>query len=138
MRTLVNCARSETFSAIESRTVAASKRRKVVMLVRKIAMALALGVAGIGAMTVTQPASAGVVVGVGIGLPTYGPPAPIVERVGVRPGYFWTPGYWHWDGYRYGWRGGYWGAMRVGYRYAPGYWGGCGGRWCYHGGRWVR
>ncbi len=106
------------------------------MVVRKIAMALALGVAGIGAMTVTQPASAGVVVGVG--LPVYGPPAPIVERVGVRPGYVWTPGYWRWDGYRYGWRGGYWGPVRVGYHYAPGYWGGCGAHYCYHGGYWHR
>ena len=54
-----------------------------------------------------QPASAAVAVGVSIG-PTFGPPAPIVERYGVRPGYVWAPGYWRWYGGRYRWHAGYW------------------------------
>ncbi len=106
------------------------------MLMKKLAMALVLGVVGVGAMH-AQPASAAVAVGVSIG-PAFGPPAPIVERYGVRPGYVWAPGYWRWDGYRYGWRGGYWTGARVGYRYAPARWEACGGRWCYHGGYWRR
>ena len=84
------------------------------------------------------PASARVAVGVSIGLPAYAPPPPVVETVGVRPGYVWAPGYWRWDGYRYGWRGGYWSPVRVGYHYAPARGVGCGPHWCYHGGGWVR
>ncbi len=107
------------------------------MTIRHLAMALAFGAAVIGA-GYAPPAVARVAVGVSIGLPVIAPPAPIVERVGVRPGYVWAPGYWRWDGYRYGWRGGYWVRGRVGYRYAPGGWGACGPHWCYRGGRWVR
>lgn len=109
-----------------------------VMLIRNVAMTLALSVAGVGAVY-APAASAGVAVGVSVGLPAYGPPAPIVEHYGVaRPGYVWVPGYWNWTGYRYAWTGGYWGPVRVGYHYAPARWVGCGPRWCYHGGRWVR
>ncbi|HEX6834643.1 MAG TPA: hypothetical protein VF132_13985 [Rudaea sp.] len=73
-----------------------------------------------------------------MGFPTYGPPAPVVEHVVVRPGYTWVPGYWRWTGYRYAWVGGYWGPVRVGYHYMPARWVSCGPHWCYHGGRWVR
>ena len=106
------------------------------MSMKKLAMAFALGAVGLGAIH-AQTASAAVVVGVRLA-PTYGPPAPIVEHYGVRAGYVWAPGYWRWDGYRYGWRGGYWVAGRVGYRYAPARWVGCGPRWCYHAGYWAR
>ncbi len=106
------------------------------MLMKKLAMVLAMGVVGAAAVH-TQTASAAVAVGVSIG-PAFGPPAPIVERYGVRAGYVWAPGYWRWNGGRYGWRAGYWVPERIGYRYAPARWEACGPRWCYHRGYWAR
>lgn len=107
------------------------------MCMRKLAMATALSVAGLGAM-VSTPASAGVAVGVTIAAPLYAPPAPRVERVGVRPGYVWIPGYWRWGGARYVWVGGYWTYPRRGYRWIEPRWVGCGPHWCYHRGYWGR
>lgn len=108
------------------------------MFARKIALALAIGAAGLSA-TYAPAASARVVVGVSVGVPLYGPPAPIVETVGyARPGYVWAPGYWNWTGYRYSWVGGYWGPGRYGYHYAPARWDYAGGRWGFHGGYWHR
>jgi hypothetical protein len=102
------------------------------MFMRKLALAVALGVAGFGA-AYTSPASAGVAVGV-----TIAPPAPRVERVGVRPGHVWMPGYWRWRNARYVWVGGYWVHARPGYRWYPPRWVGCGPRWCMHRGYWGR
>ncbi|MBS0569582.1 MAG: YXWGXW repeat-containing protein [Proteobacteria bacterium] len=107
------------------------------MFMRKLALAAALGVAGLGA-AYTPTASAGVAVGVSIRAPWFAPPAPIVERVGVRPGYVWIPGYYRWGGVRYAWVGGYWVHARPGYRWYPSRWETCGRHWCYRGGRWVR
>ena len=44
----------------------------------------------------------------------FGPPAPIYETVPVSPGpaYYWVPGYWNWNGYRYVW-------IRGRYAYRP-------------------
>ncbi|MGH8042831.1 MAG: YXWGXW repeat-containing protein [Rudaea sp.] len=105
------------------------------MMVRKLALAAALGVAGIGA-GFAPTVSARVVVG--IGLPLFAPPAPIVERIGIRPGYVWIPGYWRWGGVRYVWVGGYWTPPRHGYRWVAPRWVGCGPHWCYHRGYWHR
>lgn len=102
------------------------------MLMRKLVMAMALGIAGLGTM-VSTPASARVVVGVRLA-----PPPLRVERVGVRPGHVWIPGYWRWGGARYVWVGGYWTHPRAGYRWYAPRWVGCGSRWCYHHGYWGR
>lgn len=107
------------------------------MLMRKLALSAALAVAGMGA-AFAPPASARVVVGVTIAAPVFGPPAPIVERIGVRPGYVWIPGYWRWGGVRYVWVGGYWVHPRRGYHWYPSRWEGCGERWCMHRGYWGR
>jgi hypothetical protein len=65
----------------------------------------------------------------------YGPvPPPRVEVVPPpRHGYYWEPGHWHWDGYRYVWRQGRWvyGGPRYG-EYVPGEW-----RWNGHRYVWV-
>ena len=56
----------------------------------------------------TPPASAYGRYG-GIGVRVYAPLPPIRhERLIVRPGprYVWVPGYWRWEGRRYGWVGG--------------------------------
>jgi hypothetical protein len=84
------------------------------------------------------PASARVVVGVTIAAPLHAPPALRVERVGVRPGYVWIPGYWRWRNARYVWVGGYWEQGRPGYRWYPPRWEGCGPHWCMHRGYWGR
>ena len=82
------------------------------------------------------PASAGVSVGI---YASFGPPAPVYERVPVAPGpyYVWQPGYYRWAGGSYVWVGGryvvppYRGAVWVaprwahygrGWGYRPGYW----------------
>jgi len=101
------------------------------MLMRKLALSAALAVAGMGA-AYTPPASAGVVVGVSVAAPLFAPPAPVYERVVVRPGY------WRWGGVRYVWVGGYWSHARPGYRWYPPRWVGCGPRWCMHRGYWGR
>jgi len=74
---------------------------------------------------------AAVLLGLGIGgavaqppVP-YGPvPDPRYEPVpGPRPGYYWEPGRWHWNGYRYVWFGGHYaaGPPRPG-AWIPGHW----------------
>ena len=65
------------------------------------------------------------------------PPAPRVERVVVRRGYVWTPGYHRWNGRSYVWVGGrhvrphrgrtvfvqgHWDARPNGYVWVPGHW----------------
>jgi WXXGXW repeat (2 copies) len=51
------------------------------------------------------------------------PPPPLrVERVSVRPGYIWAPGYWNWHHRRYEWIGGHWERERPGYRWVAPRW----------------
>jgi hypothetical protein len=67
-------------------------------MIRKTLLSSALGL-----MILAGSAAAQVVVRVG-------PPAPVVERrvVAPGPGYFWTPGYYRWDGRAYIWAPGAW------------------------------
>ena len=51
------------------------------------------------------------------------PPAPMYEAVPPpRAGYTWAPGYWRWDGSRYGWAAGRWEPEHAGYEYVPEHW----------------
>jgi hypothetical protein len=107
------------------------------MSIRKLVLALALGTAGLCAVHAPN-ASARVVVGVHVGLPVHAPPPLRVERVVVRPGHVWIPGYWRWSDARYVWVGGYSARPRPGYRWHAASWTGCGPNWCYHKGYWAR
>jgi len=95
--------------------------------IRGIAAALLLA-------TLPLAARAAVFVSVDIAppaLPVYvAPPMP-------EPGYFWTPGYWAWEGGSYFWVPGTWVlAPAPGLLWTPGYWGWVGGAYVWHGGYW--
>ena len=67
------------------------------------------------------------------------PPAYRYERVGAyRPGYFWRPGYYGWNGADYTWYNGAYYRDRVGYRYVSPSWYSVGHRYGYRPGHWVR
>ncbi len=82
------------------------------MTIRSILLCAVVGIAALGALP--APAVAGGRVAIGIG---FAPPPPRYERVVVRPGYVWTPGYWRWSGRRYVWVGGYYLRARPGHYY---------------------
>ena len=97
---------------------------------------LFLGTAG--GIACAPQAEARTYVNVGVNI---GPPAPRYERVVVRPGYAWTPGYWRWnnDYRRHDWVGGVYVAERPGYRWRAQRWNrGRHGRWHFNEGRWDR
>lgn len=94
-------------------------------------LALVLGAAAV----VSSTAQARTWVGVSIGI---APPPPRVERVVVRPGYVWSPGYWRWTGVRHVWVGGYWVPARPGYRWVGSSWARWGEGWHFRPGHWVR
>jgi hypothetical protein len=69
-----------------------------------------------------------------------GPPAPIYESIPPAPGssYYWEPGYWNWNGYRYVWvhgryatrpysgavwHAGHWVQTPNGWQWRSGHWG---------------
>jgi hypothetical protein len=92
-----------------------------------LALALVVGIAMSG------PASARVAVGVSIGV---APPAARIERVVVRPGYAWSPGYWRWNGARHVWVGGVWLRAQPGRHFVPAGWIHVGPAWRFHRGYW--
>ncbi|MGA8325615.1 MAG: hypothetical protein WB757_05985 [Candidatus Cybelea sp.] len=70
----------------------------------------------------------------------FGPPAPIYETVPVSPGpaYYWVPGYWNWNGYRYFWiRGRYAYRPYGGAIWSPGRWAHATRGWYWRQGRWA-
>ncbi len=96
-------------------------------LIRGITVAVLLA-------TLSVAANAEVFVSVNIAppaLPVYvAPPMP-------APGYYWTPGYWAWNGFGYYWVPGTWVlAPAPGLLWTPGYWGWAGGVYAWHGGYW--
>ena len=85
---------------------------------RNFFLACALGVAAFGAAV---PAAAQVYGG----YVQTGPPAPIYETTPVSPGsnYYWQPGYYNWNGYRYVWVHGHYAVMPYsGAVWRPGHW----------------
>jgi YXWGXW repeat-containing protein len=90
------------------------------MNLRNLLLACALG--GAVAAGAAIPAAAQVYGGVYV---QTAPPAPIYETVpsAPGPGYYWVPGYWTWNGYRYVWRHGYYAYPPYsGARWVPGHW----------------
>ncbi|QBB71979.1 hypothetical protein ELE36_17305 [Pseudolysobacter antarcticus] len=91
---------------------------------------------GLATAVLSQPAAAGVFLGVNIGV---APPERAVEVVpAARVGYVWAPGYWRWDGHRHVWANGYWVRGRPGYEYRAAYWEHAGPNWRFHDGYWAR
>lgn len=104
------------------------------MSIRHLAIAVltSLAATAIG----TPSAQARTFVDIGINVT---PPPPRYERVVVRPGYTWTPGYYNWDGRyrRYVWVGGYYVANRRGHHWVPAHWQqGPRGGWHFRQGHW--
>lgn len=105
------------------------------MNLRNLLLAGALGAAVAGA---ALPAVAQVSAGIYV---QTGPPAAIYETVPAAPGpgYYWVPGYWTWNGYRYVWVHGryayppYSGAM-----WHPGHWAQTPHGWVWRPGHWGR
>lgn len=105
------------------------------MTTRTIALIglLCLGTAG---TTYTPPAEARTYVDLDINVP---PPAPRYERVVVRPGYVWAPGYYRWEGGRHVWVNGYYMRARPGWVWVPHHWvQGPRGGWHFVPGHWAR
>lgn len=92
-----------------------------------LALSMGLGIA------TAQPASARVALGVSIDV---APPVAQVERVAIRPGFEWAPGYWRWNGARHIWVGGVWMRARSGHRFVPARWAHVGPAWRFHRGYW--
>ncbi len=72
----------------------------------------------------------------------YAPHAPpalrIEERGALRPGHFWAPGYYRWNGHEHVWANGGWYAERPGYSWVAPRWAAEGPRWRYYRGYWRR
>jgi len=96
--------------------------------------AAAISTPAVVAPAIFSPAAAQAELSVSIGVP---PPAPIFEAVPApRAGYFWAPGFWHWEGGRHVWHGGYWMAERPGFRWVPDRWAEHHGGWHHEVGHW--
>lgn len=104
------------------------------MAMRPLMVAAAMGLATLAGVHAT-PAQARAYIDVDVRV---APPAPRYERVRVRPGYVWTPGYWSWNGRRHVWIGGNYVVARPGYAYVGPRWVSYGPAWRFHAGRWVR
>lgn len=67
------------------------------------------------------------------------PPAEPVYEVtpGERPGYYYAPGYWRWDGKRHIWTPSRWIVDRPGYSWVPDGWEKHGTKWHFAKGYWI-
>jgi len=91
---------------------------------------------GTAATVYTPPVEARTYVDVDVNL---APPAPRYERVVVRRGYVWAPGYWRWYGGRHVWVHGYYIRERPGWVWVPHHWvQGPRGGWHMVQGHWAR
>lgn len=99
-----------------------------------MALLIGLGLASLAPAVVrAQPA-------IGISVSFAPPPLPLYEQPPIPGyGYFWTPGYWAWDGSinDYFWVPGTWvQPPRIGYLWTPAYWGWANGRYLFNDGYW--
>lgn len=111
------------------------------MTMRPLLLYAALGLTALAGVQ-AFPADARSRVDIDVGV-NVAPPPPRYERVYVRPGYAWVPGYWRWNGYGYIWVDGYYMNERPGYVYVGPSWhayygaGWRGPHWRMHDGYWV-
>lgn len=103
------------------------------MSIRPLLLASLLGSVLAGGM-LAGPAQARSVVELSV---QTAPPPPRFERVVVRPGYVWAPGYWHWNGHRHVWVAGRYVVERPGYVYVGPRWEHRGPGYRFHEGYWV-
>ena len=106
------------------------------MATRKLILPALLALAALGTFQ-ASPAQARGFVALSVG---FAPPPPSVERVAVRPGWVWAPGYWRWAprARRYVWVRGYWVHARLGWRWVGPRWVPRGPRWVFRAGHWSR
>ena len=99
------------------------------MTTRKLILPVLLTLAALGTLQ-APPAQARGFVALSVGI---APPPPRIERVVVRPGWVWVPGYWRWAprAQRYVWMRGYWVRARPGWRWVS-------PRWVFRAGYWSR
>jgi hypothetical protein len=109
---------------------------EIAMLLRPLLLSAALGLVAVGGAVHAPEAQAQVRVGIGVNLGP--PPPPRYERVVVRPGHVWAPGYWRVRGHRYVWVPGHYERARRGYVYRPAQWYRHGPAWRFRSGVWVR
>jgi len=102
------------------------------MTLRPLLLSAALGLAALGTVHAPEAQARGYV-GIDVRV---APPPPRHERVVVRPGYVWAPGYWQWNGRRHVWVRGYSVPVRPGYVYAPPRWYRHGPAWRFRAGYW--
>ena len=57
----------------------------------------------------------------GLSLPVLTLPAPRIEQVGTRAGFFWIAGHWEWRGTSWEWADGHWEAERPNMKWQPGH-----------------
>lgn len=88
-----------------------------------------------GSVATSTSASARTVVDVDVRV---APPPLRHERVVVRTGSVWVPGYWRWNGHRHIWVAGYAVRARPGWHYVPARWAPNGPHWRFQAGYWSR
>jgi hypothetical protein len=118
--------------------VGAGASEETIMILRatllsRCLLSAALGLAALGGTLHSADAQARVRVGINVHV---APPPLRHERVVVRPGHVWTPGYWRWGGRQYVWVNGYSVRARPGYVYRPARWEANGPQWRFHSGYW--
>lgn len=106
------------------------------MTTRKLILPVLLTLAALGTLQ-APPAQARGFVALSVGI---APPPPRIERVVVRPGWVWAPGYWRWAprAQRYVWMRGYWMRAHPGWRWVDPRWVPQGPRWVFRAGYWSR
>jgi hypothetical protein len=131
---LVNTPGRAALSRLPARVPASNE--EIAMLLRPLLLSAALGLVAVGGALHSPGAQAAVHVGIGVNLGP--PPAPRYERVAVRRGFVWAPGYWQARGHRYVWVPGHYERVRRGYVYRPAAWYRHGAAWRFRTGVWVR
>jgi hypothetical protein len=126
----VNIAARPALSSLPAQDAGATRRNH---MLRPLLLSAALGLAALGSVHAPEAQARGYV-GIDVRL---APPPPRYERIVVRPGYVWTPGYWRWNGRRHVWVAGYAVPVRRGYVYAPPRWYRHGPHWRFRAGYWV-